>query len=141
VTGGWIWLGLCGVLSGLLCGCANLPEAFAPPPQRPFFEAPAVAARMVGMADADAESHLVQDISLEVEANSWRWTGKRPALRVHPGSNQGLTYSIDLALAGTSLEHTGPVTLSLFVNNHLLDRVGYATAGRRQFEKQSLRSG
>jgi len=89
---------------------------------------------MLSMADAYVESHFVQDISLELEANSWRWTGKRPTIRVHPGSNQGLAYSMDLAIAGTSLEHTGPVTLSLFVNHHLLDRVRYATPGRRQYE-------
>jgi hypothetical protein len=90
---------------------------------------------MLGMADAYVESHFVQDISLELVANSWRWTGKRPTIRVHPGSNQGLAYSIDFALAGIGLEHTGPVTLSLFVNHRLLDHVWYTTPGRRQYEK------
>jgi hypothetical protein len=90
---------------------------------------------MLSMADAYVESHFVQDISLELEANSWRWTGKCPTIRVHPGTNQGLAYSIDFAIAGTSLEHTGPVTLSLLVNNRLLARVRYATPGRRQYEK------
>ena len=118
-----------------MCGCANLPESYSPPPQRPFFEAPPEAARILNMADADAESHFVQDISLSLEANSWRWTGKRPTIRLHPDSNRKMMFSIDLAIAGTTLEHTGPVTLSLFVNNHLLDRVRYATPGRRQVER------
>jgi hypothetical protein len=127
--------GLYGILSGALCGCANLPESYSPPPQRPFFEAPPEAARILNMADADAESHFVQDISLSLEANSWRWTGKRPTIRLHPGSNRGLRFTIDLAIAGTTLEHSGPVTLSLFVNNHLLDRIRYDTPGRRQVER------
>jgi hypothetical protein len=127
--------GLFGVLSGVLCGCASLPESYSPPPQRPFFEAPPEAARILSMADADAESHFVQDISLSLEANSWRWTGKRPTIRLHPDSNRRMMFSIDLAIAGTTLEHTGPVTLSLFVNNHLLDRAQYATPGRRQVER------
>ena len=118
-----------------MCGCSNLPETYSPPPQQPFFEAPPEAARILNMADADAEWHFVQDISLSLEANSWRWTGKRPTIRLHPDSNQRMTFSIDLAIAGTTIEHTGPVTLSLFVNNHLLDRVRYTTPGRRQVEK------
>ena len=135
MTGRLGLFGLCGVLSGALCGCVGLPETYSPPPQRPFFEAPPEAARILNMADADAEMHFVQDISLSLEANSWRWTGKRPTIHLHPDSNQRLTFSIDLAIAGATLEHTGPVTLSLFVNNHLLDRVRYNTPGRRQVER------
>ncbi len=87
------------------------------------------------MADADAESHFVQDISAELEANTWRWTGKRPTIRLHPDSKQKLVYCIDFAIAGATLQKTGPVTLSFFVNGHLLDRVRYASEGRRQLKK------
>jgi hypothetical protein len=128
-------LGLLGAMCGLLCGCGNLPEPYAPPAQRPFFEAPPEAARILGMADADAESHFVQDISAELEGNTWRWTGKRPTIRLRPNSTQKLVYSIDFAIAGSTFQQTGPVTLSLFVNDHLLDRVRYASPGRRRLEK------
>lgn len=122
-------------MCGLLCGCGNLPEAYAPPAQRPFFEAPPEAARILNMADVDAESHFVRDIDATLEGDTWRWTGKRPAIRLRPGSNQKLVYSIDFAIAGSTLEQTGPVTLSFFVNDHLLDRVRYATPGRPRFQK------
>ena len=122
-------------MCGLLCGCGNLPEPYAPPAQRPFFEAPTEAVRILNMADADAERHFVQDIAAALQGNTWRWTGKRPTIRLHPGSNQKLVYSIDFAIAGSTLEQTGPVTLSFFVNDHLLDRVRYATPGRRRFQK------
>ncbi len=118
-----------------MCGCANLPDSYAPPLQRPVFEAPPEAVRILNMADADAEKHFVQDLSPTLEANSWRWTGKRPTIHLHPGSNQRIMFSIDLAIAGIALEKTGPVTLSFFVNNRLLDRVRYMTAGRRQVER------
>jgi hypothetical protein len=129
-------LGLFGAIFGILCGCGNLPEPFAPPAQRPLFEAPPEAARVLNMADADAESHFVQDISADLSGYSWRWTGKRPAIRLHPNSKQALVYSIDFAIAESTFQQTGPVTLSFFVNDHLLDRVRYATAGRRRFEKR-----
>ena len=122
-------------MCGLLCGCGNLPEPYAPPAQRPFFEAPPEAARILNMGDADAESHFVQGISAELEGNTWRWTGKRPTIRLRPNSNRSLAYSIDFAIAGSTFQQTGPVTLSFFVNDHLLDRVHYATPGRRRFEK------
>jgi len=122
-------------MCGALGGCGNLPEPYPPPTQRPLFEASFEAVRLLEMADADAERYFVEDISAELEGNTWRWTGKRPTIRLRSGSNQKLVYSIDFAIAGSTLEQTGPVTLSFFVNDHLLDRVRYATAGRRQFRK------
>jgi hypothetical protein len=127
--------GLLGAMCGLLCGCGNLPEPYAPPAQRPFFEAPTEAVRILNMADADAERHFVQDIAAALQGNTWRWTGKRPTIRLHPNTNRKLTYSIDFAIAGSTLEQTGPVTLSFFVNDHLLDRVRYPKPGRQRFQK------
>ena len=128
-------LGLLGAMYGLLCGCGNLPEPYAPPAQRPFFEAPTEAVRILDMADSDAEHHFVQDIDKALQGNSWRWTGKRPTIRLHPNSNQKLVYSIDFAIAASTLKQTGPVTLSFFVNDHLLDRVRYAAPGRQRFQQ------
>ena len=122
-------------MCGLLCGCGHLPEPYAPPAQRPFFEAPLEAARVLNMADAGVEGHFIQDISAELEGNTWRWTGKRPTLRLHLKSNQKLVYSIGFAIAGSTFEKTGPVTLSFFVNDHLLDRVRYAAPGSQRFQK------
>jgi hypothetical protein len=128
-------LGLLGAICGLLCGCGNLPEPYAPPAQRPFFEASPEAARILNMADADAESHFVQDIDAALQGNTWRWTGKRPTIRLHANSDRKLVYSIDFAIADSTFQQTGPVTLSLFVNDHLLDRVRYSSPGRRKVEK------
>ena len=122
-------------MCGLLCSCSNLPEPYAPPAQRPFFEAPPEAARILTMADADAESHFVQDIDATLQVNTWRWTGKRPTIRLHINPNRKLVYSIDFEIVESTFQQTGPVTVSLFVNDHLLDRVRYASPGRRRLEK------
>ena len=135
MTGVSGWLGLWGALGGFLCGCGGLPESYAPPPQRPVFEAPAGSVRVLDMADSDAETHFVEDISPGLEASTWRWTGKRPTIRMFPGTTQRLSYYIDFAIAGNTFTQTGPVTLSYFVNDHLLDRVRYAAPGRLRFEK------
>jgi hypothetical protein len=119
-----------------LCGCNNLPEAYAPPPQRPFFEAPHPVVRTIlNMADVDVESDFVQDISPTLEASTWRWTGKRPTVSVRVGSGQKLKYVMDFAIPGAAFQQTGPVTLSLFVDHLLLGRASYAAPGRYRIEK------
>jgi hypothetical protein len=128
-------LGLLGAMCGILCGCGNLPEPYAPPAQRPFFKAPPEAARILSMADAGVESHFVQDISADLQGNTWRWTGKRPTIRLHLNSKQRLVYSMDFAIAEPTFQQTGPVTLSLFVNDHLLGSVRYASPGRQRVER------
>ena len=122
-------------MCGLLCTCGNLPEPYAPPAQRPFFESPTEAVRVLNMADADAERHFIQDIDAALQGNTWRWTGKRPTIRLHPNSNQKLVYSMDFAIAESTFQKTGPVALTLFVNDHVLDRMRYASPGRRRVEK------
>ncbi len=87
-------------MCGILCGCGNLPEPYAPPAQRRLFEAPPEAARIINMSDADAENHFVHDVSPELDGNTWRWTGKRPTIRLRTGANPKLLYSIDFAIAG-----------------------------------------
>ena len=126
---------MCGALSGFLCSCGNLPEPYAPPPQLPVFEAPSSGVRVLNMADADAETHFVQDIAPSLEANTWRWTGKRPTIRLFPGTTRNLNYSIDFAIAGATFAQTGPVTVAFFVNDHLLDQVHYGAPSRQRFEK------
>ena len=122
-------------MCGLLCACGNLPEPYTPPAQRPFFEAPTEPVRILNMADTDAERHFVQDISAELEGNTWRWTGKHPTIRLHPNSNQKLVYSMDFSIPESTFQKTGPVTLSLLVNDHVLDRVRYTSPGRRRVER------
>jgi hypothetical protein len=136
VTAASGWLSLCGALSGFLCGCGNLPEPYAPPSQRPVFETPFGGVRVLNMADADAETLFVHDISPALQANTWRWTGKRPAIRMFPGTAQKLNYSIDFTIPSATFAQTGPVTVTFFVNDHLLDQVHYAAPGPQRFEKR-----
>ncbi len=127
------------LLSGvvLLSACQNMPEPYAPPEQRQPFEnfRPYRITRVVNMADGDADAHIVSGMS-NINAGSWRWTEKRPTLRLTIRSNENLTYFIDFAIAGTTFAQTGPVTVSFFVNDHLLDSVHYMAPGEQHFEKK-----
>jgi len=119
-----------------LSSCQNMPGPFAPPVQRqPLGDfRPYRISAIVDMADEDAPNHFVEDIT-SLDATTWRWTGKRPVVRVRPRSTENLRYTIDFAIAETTLPVTGPVTVSFLVNDRVLDKVRYTRAGLQHFEK------
>lgn len=119
----------------LACSCREPQLEFAPPRQRPpleNFKTPP--ARVVNMSDPDAPSRFVRDIT-GVATPTWRWTGPRPTVRVRVRTTENVRYVIDFTIAQTTFKDTGPVTLTFIVNDHVLDRVRYATPGQKHFEK------
>ncbi len=120
----------------LVSSCQNMPEPYAPPVQRQPFEEgrPHRMQRMVNMSDGDWSAHLVQDIQPGDPA-PWKWTGRKPTVKVVVRTNQGLRYSIDFSIAEATLKDTGPVTLTFLVNGHALDSILYKTAGDYHYEK------
>jgi len=135
----WTVLGACVVaLAGMLTSsaCQNMPGPFAPPVQRqPLADfRPYRISGIVNMSDADAQTRFVQDIT-GLQAATWRWTGKRPTVRVMTRSTENLKYTIDFAIVEATLATTGPVTVTFLVNDRVLDRARYTHAGSQHFEK------
>jgi len=120
----------------MISACQNMPGPFAPPVQRqPLADFRSYGMSViVSMSDENAKEHFVQDIT-SLEASTWRWTGKRPTVRVRMRSGEHLRYIIDFALVEATLQVTGPVTISFLVNNRVLDRARYDRAGPQHFEK------
>lgn len=114
-------------------------QPYYPPPEQrqpPGEETAAIrASTMINMNDEDAPEHLVQDISPTVEGGSWRWVKKRPTVKVLLVKTRGLKLSADFTLWEGAMRQTGPVTMSYFIDNKLLDKVRYDTAGYKHFEK------
>jgi len=129
------WIAIAGAALAL-CGCQNMPEPYAPPVQRQRFEnfQPYRVNRVLNMADPDARDHFVQDIADKLEG-TWRWTAQRPTVSLTPASNQHLLYSIEFTIPKVTFQETGPVTISFYVNDHLLERKFYPEAGHYVFEK------
>jgi len=121
----------------LLAGCANIPDSYAPPIQRkPLTGAePSPIGTFVNLGEPSADAYIVRDVTGYVESSAWRWTRKRPELRFFLDSTEHLKFKADISIADVTLKETGPVTISIFINGHLLDKVKYASAGRRDFEK------
>ena len=120
-----------------LAGCQRQPETFAPPVQRQPLEEfrPYRSARVVQMNDGDAEAFFVQDVTGGKAETSWRWAGKKPTLRFHPRSIEGLSYFIDFTLPEVTFKKTGPVTITFTVNGLKLDAIRYTEPGPRQYRK------
>jgi hypothetical protein len=88
---------------------------------------------MVEMSDAGAAAHYVKDI--EPGEGWWRWTGQQPTVKILAYTTRNVKLVVDFALWDTAFAQTGPVELSFFVNDHLLDKVHYKASGNQHFEK------
>lgn len=90
---------------------------------------------MVNMNDADAPSHIVSDVSPTLEGDTWRWTKQRPTLQVLLAKTGGLKFVTDFTVLEATLKQTGPVTISFYIGDKLLEKVRYDTPGFKHFEK------
>jgi len=92
------------------------------------------AARVLNMDDPGVSTRFVRDISPNLTAN-WRWGFQRPAVRIKVRETDHLKYTIDFSLPEITFNETGPVTIAFMVNDHVLERVRYTSAGLEHFEK------
>lgn len=125
------------VLSILTVACQRLPDSYPPPEQRHPLEGddPIRAGIMVNMNDQDAKRFFVKDISDTLEGRTWRWTQKRPTVKILLLRTHGLKFVIDFTLWDGAIGQTGPPTISFFVGDRLLEKVRYDTPGYKHFEK------
>lgn len=96
---------------------------------------PSPIAHFADMADANADAHIVRDISRATESKTWRWTGQKPELRFLLTTTENLKFSMDFAVPEITFAQRGPVSISIFVNDRLLDTVRCEKGGERHFEK------
>jgi hypothetical protein len=117
-----------------LSSCEHGPDYYSVPAQRTSSDDPNHWERIVRMTDADAPEHFLGDI-LEPLSGTWRWTGKRPSIRLRAPAHAQRAYFIDFAIPENTLKSTGPVTLTYLVNGRVLEQRQYSTPGEYTFEK------
>jgi len=120
-----------------MAGCVSIPDTYAPPmDRRPVTGYGANSfGGVVGMSDPSALAHIVKDVSPTLESGAWRWTLQRPELRFAVTETKDVKFVMDFAVAKTTFDSTGPVTISFFVNDKLLDTVRYVEPGNKHYEK------
>jgi len=119
-----------------LAGCTILPDTYPPPLQRPSY-GPDLnpVGHFVSMNGPNADAHILRDVSPGLEAEAWRWTQKRPELQFYLEFTENLRLVMDFAIPDVTFPQRGPVTISFFVNGHLLDKVRYDKGGEMHFER------
>ena len=120
-----------------LIGCISQPDIYAPPAQRRPLDQQTLVRKtpMIDLSEAGADESFVQDIPTAGQPSSWRWTGKRPTVRLTLLAAKDLKYHAEFAVPEATFKDTGPVTLSFFVNDRLLDKVRYTEPGQKTFDK------
>ncbi len=116
----------------LLPGCSRLPESFPPPAQAASLETSGGLAHFVAMSDPNADAYIVQGFRAKSEG-AWRWAHEHPVLRFFLPALGRAKFSMALTLPDQTFRLTGPVTLTLAINGHVLDRVRYEKPGEQQY--------
>ncbi len=120
-----------------LAGCQSSVPAYAPPAQRtPAAEIPLSGPpQLVWLSAPGAKPFVARDVNLEDAFEVWYWAGPRPAVRVRPKTDQGLSYVIEFLLTDEAMAQTGPVTITYSIDDHVLDRRAYASPGHYFFKE------
>jgi hypothetical protein len=118
-------------------GCVGIQDSYAPPDQRKplSVEDPPSVKAFLKMNDPNAAAQFVKDIGKDLQGDTWRWTQLRPTMIFAVPSTQGQKFSSDFAIAELTFEQTGPVTITVTINDHVLDKTTYATPGYKHIEK------
>lgn len=119
-----------------LAGCTKIPDTYAPPIQRKTPEEASLGLKhFVAMSAPDASDYVVADVLPAVEAGGWRWTMQKPALRFRVPTTQNLRLMAEFTVPEITFQQTGPVSISFYVNDHLLETKRYDKFGGETFEK------
>jgi len=121
----------------MMCACVGIQDTYAPPEQRKPLnvEDPSPLKPYIKMNEGGARDHFVRDIGKELQGGTWRWTQLRPTMMFVLPSTKGQKFSAEFAIAEITFKDTGPVTMTISVNGHELDKTTYSQFGAQHFEK------
>lgn len=120
-----------------MTACTPLPDSYPVPEQRPISHGPDPEGLRAFLAfdDPRTPAYIVSDFLDAPPGQSWRWTGQKPTLKLKTESTDNIRFRARGAFPHQSHQSILPITLSVFVNDKLLDRVAYKTAGDFIFQK------
>ncbi len=96
---------------------------------------PSPVTHFITMSAPNAEAHFVRGVSRHLEGGSWRWLEPRAELMFRLPSTRNLRYVMEFSVPEVTFPQRGPVTITISINDHLLDRVRYVKGGEYRYEK------
>lgn len=130
-------LALAVLLCLLLCGCRSWPDSYPPPEQIPAAALPPPngAPAFIELQGHDGDAHIVRDVAVGDSDAPWRWTGRRPLLKLRVEGTVGLKFFADYAVPEIGFQHTGPVAITFWVNSWAFKTIHVIKPGRFRFEQ------
>ena len=117
----------------LFAGCSTAPDSYPIPEQiaiQPAFR-PYRVSRIIEMGPQGADRFIVSDIL--GSSGAWRWTGRRPTVKVGVRSTKNLQFQIDYAVADATFADTGPVHVTFWVGDHKIGEQQFDQPGEGHF--------
>ncbi len=96
---------------------------------------PSPVTHFVTMNAPSAEAHFVRGVSRHLEAGSWRWVEPRAELVFRLSTTRHLRFVMEFAIPQVTFAQRGPVAITVFVNDHLLEKSRYERGGEFRLEK------
>jgi hypothetical protein len=120
----------------LLAACDRAPDIYQPPIQRKPLAGPeARLGGFINMNELSADAYIVRDISHTTEAGLWRWAYRHPRMRFFLRGIDKLRFVADLRIPETTFQDTGPVVVTILINDHALDKIRWDQPGDRHIDK------
>ena len=128
---------LLAALGLLLTGCQRWPDSYPPPEQLPTLPAPPMTSEpaILEFSGHHVDEHIVRDIWLGYSPVPWRWTEKRPTVKLMVHGTVGLKFIADFTVPAVTFKDTGPVNIRFLVNGQQVGTVRVTSAGQHHFEK------
>jgi hypothetical protein len=87
------------------------------------------------MSEPAATRHIVSGVLPELHDGSWRWTLQRPVFRFSIPTTEGLSLQADLTVPDVSFAKTGPVAITVWIDNHQLDVIHFPKDAKILYKK------
>ena len=116
----------------VLAGCQQ-DVVVHPEKQRAAYLGEAIGS-FVRMNQSDATKYFVSGV-YDLQAETWRWTGRQAVLRLHVNQPQNLKYVMRFAVPQNVLARNGPIRLKVLVNDKQLEELAYKKDGVYEIEK------
>ncbi len=87
------------------------------------------------MNELTAPRYFVSDVVPELHDDTWRWTMQRPTFRFQLPTTSQLSLFVDYTVPEVTFKKTGPVKITVFVENHKLDVISVVKDQRYTWNK------
>jgi hypothetical protein len=88
----------------------------------------------VHMNDPEAARYFVSGV-YGLESNAWRWAAGRAVLRLHLKETRDLKYAMTFAVPHEVTAHSGPVRLTILINDKKWEEISYDKDGIYEIDK------